>query len=324
MIRRRRGFTLVELLVVVAIIGILIALLLPAVNAARESARRMQCRNNLKQIGLAVLNFHETQQRFPSSRRACDYMTWCAEIWPYTEQGAISALWDPKANYYEQRPEIRGHQVPFYFCPSRRSPPELSISGDADTNTGENVPGALGDYAANIGDTSTLSDSVDDLGRPPTGIFVYSGGPEGGSQCDAIENLSLIPVRFRVAIKDVSDGLSNTILVGEKHVPREKFGLHNFGDNSIYNPDYKKNCARFGGITLSGTKYPLARMDDGLIGSPSLPSWRFGSWHPSVCQFVFGDGSVRSINVDVDLVLLGRLLHRYDGKAVELSGVQFD
>ncbi len=81
-----KAFTLVELLVVIAIIGILVALLLPAVNSAREAARRTQCINNLKNIGLAIHNFHNAQRQLPNSRRTCDYLTWAAEIWPYIEE----------------------------------------------------------------------------------------------------------------------------------------------------------------------------------------------------------------------------------------------
>ena len=81
-----RGFTLVELLVVIAIIGILVALLLPAVQAAREAARRIQCTNHLKQIGLAIHNFHDAHKKLPPSRMPCNHGTWASEIWPYLEQ----------------------------------------------------------------------------------------------------------------------------------------------------------------------------------------------------------------------------------------------
>src|SRR5688500_12419399 len=95
MLMPRKGFTLVELLVVIAIIGILIALLLPAVQAAREAARRYQCTNNLKQIGLAMHNYHDINGKFPPSRIARgDYITWAVLILPYMEQQAMYELWN--------------------------------------------------------------------------------------------------------------------------------------------------------------------------------------------------------------------------------------
>jgi prepilin-type N-terminal cleavage/methylation domain-containing protein len=94
-VRRQRAFTLVELLVVIAIIGVLVALLLPAVQAAREAARRTQCLNNLKQIGLAIQNYHGVRNEIPPSRLPCHHGTWAALLWPYLEQSNIAQRWLP-------------------------------------------------------------------------------------------------------------------------------------------------------------------------------------------------------------------------------------
>src|SRR6187401_1830303 len=141
---RARGFTLVELLVVIAIIGILVALLLPAIQAAREAARRAQCVNNLKQIGTAIHNYHDTNKRMPNSRRKCDWITWAAELWPYLEEANAKALWNSKVDYYNQTLEARTFQVPTYLCPSRRMPPQISLDGDINSGSGgtNHVPGA--------------------------------------------------------------------------------------------------------------------------------------------------------------------------------------
>ncbi len=115
--RIRKGFTLIELLVVIAIIGILMALLLPALSMVREAANRTQCQSNLKQIGVAINSFHQTHDRFPHSRRACDYITWCAELWPYLEQSGMKEQWDVSKGYYGQTQEVRSFQVGSTFAP---------------------------------------------------------------------------------------------------------------------------------------------------------------------------------------------------------------
>ena len=150
-LRSRGGFTLVELLVVIAIIGILVALLLPAIQAAREAARRAQCINHIKQIGIAIHLFHDSKKVLPPSRVDCDHSTWAAEIWPYIEEGSVSARYDPKNGYYAQPLEVIGYQVAIYYCPTRRGPPQLSVSGD-DRQGVAHRPGALSDYAVCIGD----------------------------------------------------------------------------------------------------------------------------------------------------------------------------
>src|SRR5215510_8577319 len=107
----RRAFTLIELLVVIAIIGILVALLLPAVQAAREAARRSQCVNNLKQVGIALQNFESVRKFVPPSREPCGVSTWEILILPYMEETAAASQWDYTTGYYHQKPEARQFQV---------------------------------------------------------------------------------------------------------------------------------------------------------------------------------------------------------------------
>src|SRR6188508_3723218 len=99
----RTGFTLVEVLVVIAIIGILVAFLLPAIQAAREAARRTQCQNNLKQIGLAIQNHHDTRKQFPMGRNRFDQfaVSWAFFLLPYMEETAVYNSWNSKAKVYE-------------------------------------------------------------------------------------------------------------------------------------------------------------------------------------------------------------------------------
>ena len=135
-----RAFTLVELLVVIAIIGTLVALLLPAIQAAREAARRAQCTNNLKQIGLAVHNFQFGLRAIPASRYPCQNGTWYNQLWPYMEQTAVAALFNSSLGYAQQPDAVIQVQVPGYYCPSRRSPPQLSTNS-LDARNGTLRPG---------------------------------------------------------------------------------------------------------------------------------------------------------------------------------------
>lgn len=153
-----RGFTLIELLVVISIIAILVGLLLPAVQKVRESAARIQCANNLKQIGLASHNYHNDHDSLPPSRKTSSGATWAVLLLPYMEQANLYQQWSLSDDYYVQSELARRSVVKNYFCPSRRSAPgspSASIEGDVpqgDPNL-SHVPGALGDYAASVGTT---------------------------------------------------------------------------------------------------------------------------------------------------------------------------
>lgn len=142
--RRRCGWTLVELLVVLAIVGMLLALLLPAVQSAREAARRAQCQNNLKQVGLAIHGFHDTHRFLPQARLPCFHGTWASELWPWLDQQSAADRWDRAKGFYFQPLENVQVQVPGYYCPTRRGP-QLSVTGDG--RGVPRLPGALSDYA---------------------------------------------------------------------------------------------------------------------------------------------------------------------------------
>jgi prepilin-type N-terminal cleavage/methylation domain-containing protein/prepilin-type processing-associated H-X9-DG protein len=326
--KSRLGFTLIELLVVIAIIAILIGLLLPAVQKVREAANRTQCANNLKQIGLAIHNYHDTNGFLPPSRLDKDGgVSWAVLILPYIEAGNFFNQWDLSHWYYDQGPRdnqavgdaLRATQVKIYYCPTRRQaggPGTISIrmqpfGGDHPdmpwSGCRPHYPGATGDYVCCVGD----AEYDDYFGYGGNGAMVLAQYPP-----QYIVNTSpkiLAPFKSQTRFGNITDGLSNTFLVGEKHIIPGKFGMNDSdnyysqtgGDSSIYNGDDPWVISRAASVSQ-----PLAR-------SPTVPlSLQFGSWHPGVCQFVFADGSVRAIPVTVNGQVLGYLARRDDGHVI--------
>ena len=205
-LRGRSAFTLVELLVVISLIGILVGLLLPAVQAAREAARRMQCQNNLKQIGLAVHNYETTYRQFPwvNANSTLSGGSLFVAVLPYMEQSNAFKLYDfTKSNRDPFNQLVVSQQLPFYYCPSdarRRVVP--SCSSDAGR--------APGTYAACIGSRDYNQYwSFFETPRPSLdGMIVYS---------DTVDR--------RTRHASVTDGTSNTFLIGETayNLPDYKF-----------------------------------------------------------------------------------------------------
>jgi prepilin-type N-terminal cleavage/methylation domain-containing protein len=295
--RSLSGFTLVELLVVIAIIGILIALLLPAVQAARESARRSQCQNNLKQVGLAIQNYHDNKKFYPYSRIEVRE-TWAVLIWPYMEQGGLADQWVMGQSYYNQLPEVRQTSLPAFICPTRRKAPQ--ISADDPNSGGDRLQGNLatphfaggcGDYLASNGD--------------PTGSDYYPGHnlitpPNSGNPCNGIFQISdanALKIGFGLTMASVLDGLSNTVMVGEKHIFNERYLIS--PDTSIWNGDNGASHRLVNAIA-KGSKAPQNQGN-------------YGSYHPGICHFVLADGAVKALSVSISLTTLHRLANRKDG-----------
>jgi prepilin-type N-terminal cleavage/methylation domain-containing protein len=295
---RRIGFTLIELLVVIAIIAILIALLLPAVQKVREAAARIQCANNLKQIGLALHSHHDANGALPVTRLDNRY-TWLVMILPYIEQGALYQAWNLNTSFNNQSAVARETQIKTYLCPSRRSVNNQVVTDTMDNTT---IPanGAPADYAACAGDPAT--GAANDYWWPSASTL---GGNNGAFRLSNDWSTTPSgPNRPGCTFGEITDGLSNTVFVGEKHI---RFGgLYTVagGDGPAYNGDKGYSFRHMGANRL------LART------LTEAPGGKFGSYHPGIVNFALGDGSVRSIRTSIDGTTLGLLAHRSDGLAI--------
>ncbi len=324
--RPKRAFTLVELLVVIAIIGILIALLLPAVQAAREAARRMQCSNNLKQIALAIHNYHTAIRAFPYAGGFPPQHNgwgWMTMILPYVEQ---AALYD-KINFRDyvscdDMKPIHQTAVPAYLCPSdaydtMRDDRTIPCSGCKNGEGSWDGRGQVTHYVGSYGDGHNKPDdpySTEGAGALygcggcnagsvsadcPTPTGVYGGGPNHRGIFDYRSEASV------VRISSVIDGTSNTILLGHTTpIVRSKSLI------------WTTNTG-----TINGTSLPInwtlqeCKANRGIVGD----SWTgrgFTSLHPGGAPGAMCDGSVRFFSENTDQRALNAMGSRDGGEVV--------
>jgi prepilin-type N-terminal cleavage/methylation domain-containing protein len=342
--RARRGFTLVELLVVIAIIGILVALLLPAVQAAREAARRSQCQNNLKQIGLSFLNFESTQKTFPSGGWGYSWTGdpdmgagekqpggWCFSILPYLEDSNVFQMGKGMPAAQKQAALVQQKITPVasFYCPSRR-PVALTYGPEASYNANR-APGdyvAKTDYAAN-GGSLCPQEMLPVPWRPGPSLSCLQNFPN----CDWSDYThdkifsspygmdGVVLPRFPIAVRQITDGTSKTVLCAEKHLRVDLYGdsgglkIDTCADNNSLYQGYDWDVIRFMTTrnNLAATYSP--QTDTFGVDDPNdkVCTGRFGSAHVSVFNATYCDGSVQGIAYDIDPEAFELLCRRNDG-----------
>lgn len=287
----RKGFTLVELIVVLAVIGVMVALLLPAIQQVRESARRVSCRNNLKQIGLAIHNYHDIHNCLPHafiysppSSGVTGFWGWEVGLLPYLEQQPLYFKLNPQGEphvigrYYQQHGVIipGGETLLSVFrCPSSTLPPRASDLG----------PATLSPHVRGYG-TSDYKGS--NGGHFSLGLFVWDDPP----------------VRF----SDITDGASTTIAVGEASYPGRAghvfpiwLGLYKYAHENTIETRFPINCVP----SFSGHFWVNAQTDSCAL-----------SQHTEIAQFLLADGSVRALPQSIDRDVYSNLGGRSDEQVV--------
>jgi prepilin-type N-terminal cleavage/methylation domain-containing protein len=327
----RKAFTLIELLVVIAIIGVLIGLLLPAIQKVREAANRITCTNNLKQMGLACHAFHDTYGALPpetiaspslapanSTLSASDgWATWAVVLLPYMEQGNQYSLWNLQFSYGSQVSAAVTPQLKVYQCPSCPVAPVLSIK--------DVQPGGLSNYAcvagcqdgSGVGATAMAGNGA--IVTPTTSTFGTGVAPAGAAVTGTVT--TVVQWQGIIPLTAVTDGTSNTMMIGEKHIrPGSLRGQNE--DRSVFG-GILNSFRRMGGYDTNSfpipasnslTVRPLVVSTAG--GVPANDNQCFGGFHSGVCLFVFCDGSVKPVNNAVDPISLSYLCTRNDGQVI--------
>ena len=325
---KRSGFTLVELLVVITIIGILISLLLPAVQSAREAARRLQCSNNLKQLALGCLNHESAQGYFPTDGWGYTYVGdpdrgfgksqpggWTFSVLPYIEQEALFKLGAGTSGSDRDAANAQRYQTPLaaFNCPTRRPAQVFGVRSFLRPTGCTGVTRSC--YAANLGDSNYLVA----WGQPSS----YTEGDSSTFDWSSLATSTSTGVCYQhseISVASIRDGTSNTYLLGEKSIDADHYldGQDGGDDWCIFQGQQDDNVRSVG--------WPDSSYPSGYYPLPPLPDRSglddysgFGSAHAAGFNMSFCDGSVRSISYSIDTETHRRLGNRKDGLAVDGS-----
>jgi prepilin-type N-terminal cleavage/methylation domain-containing protein/prepilin-type processing-associated H-X9-DG protein len=327
----RSGFTLVELLVVIAIIGILVALLLPAIQAAREAARRSQCSNNLKQISLALHNYHDVYKKFPLGVMARGWgQSWWVGILPFAENRAMFENWDhvstsngwtnQNVNNSRLAKDVR---IGYMLCPSSPIRDMVDAGGNGDLICVPHYGGVAGAVSEAAAIDPRQKNCCNCCGGPGEGNGILSGSGV------------LVP-NICVGIKDITDGTANQMAVVEGSNygytdPIAKIGMNyiDFGGPHAWpmgTDDGTQITGAMGGtngrcFNITTIRYPVNYNWFGQpgIGYNHAANNPISSAHPGGAQVALADGSARFLSDSTDLVMLKRLAIRDDGNPVTLN-----
>jgi prepilin-type N-terminal cleavage/methylation domain-containing protein len=313
---QKRAFTLVELLVVIAIIGILIGLLLPAINAAREAGRRAQCLNYMKQMGLASLNHESTFGHLPSAGWAYYWLGdpdrgygrdqpggWAYNILPFMEFKSMHDM-GSGLSLAGKKPilaNVGSTPVPTFCCPTRR-PPRLYPNSESLANALVNPLAAHNDYAGNAGSNTSIFWVPPRDGDPKN---VYAAGFPDTKAADGV----MYPASH-VRFVEIPDGTNSTYLIGEKYLNPDSYLDSSDGtDNNPYTQGFDwDNCRWAADGPTQDTK--------GL-----KLNYSFGSAHPAIFNVVMCDGSAHPIPYTIDVTTHTYLCVRNDGKVFNKSAL---
>jgi prepilin-type N-terminal cleavage/methylation domain-containing protein/prepilin-type processing-associated H-X9-DG protein len=324
--RRQRAFTLIELLVVVAIIALLMALLLPAVQQVREAANRMRCASNLRQIGIALHNYHNDFREFPpghEARRANGlgatdgvptspyyFSNWAIRLLPYLDQDNLFRMYDNTVvNTHANNRVVRESFLQVYICPSEGVINQIflpaTFSGKDSTPAGR-VPYRTGSYRGMSGVTCT---GFDQWGGYPSEVLVLkSQCPQNRGLLHSLDDWSTIP---NETFATIVDGSSNTLAVGERStrttVSRGTFWANSFNLYSL------SGAYRTSASLLNDYDACVAALDP---ADPAPCKYGWASYHPGGINFLFGDGHVLSIKPSINMTVFQMLATIAAGEVV--------